>query len=60
MRSRVPRGARIAKMKEKAVEFARECRVFEGCNPHQAQKVLEANLETSRALPCRIGVYQGV
>jgi uncharacterized protein (DUF302 family) len=47
-----------AKMAEKGVTFARECRVFEVCNPHQAKKVLEANLEISTALPCRISVYQ--
>ena len=47
-----------AKMAEKGVPFARDCRVFEVCNPHQAKKVLEANLEISTALPCRISVYQ--
>ena len=47
-----------AKMAEKGVEFARECRIFEVCNPLQAKKVLEANLEISTALPCRISVYE--
>ena len=47
-----------AKMAEKGVSFTRECRIFEVCNPHQAKKVLEANLEISTALPCRISVYQ--
>jgi uncharacterized protein (DUF302 family) len=47
-----------AKMAEKGVEFARECRIFEVCNPHQAKKVLEVNLEISTALPCRISVYE--
>ena len=47
-----------AKMAEKGVEFARECRIFEVCNPHQAKKVLEANLEISTAVPCRISVYE--
>lgn len=46
-----------AKMAEKGVPFTRECRIFEVCNPHQAKKVLEANLEISTALPCRISVY---
>jgi uncharacterized protein (DUF302 family) len=46
-----------AKMAEKGVDFARDCRIFEVCNPHQAKKVLEANLEISTALPCRISVY---
>ncbi len=30
-----------ATMAKKGVEFARECRIFEVCNPHQAKKVLE-------------------
>jgi uncharacterized protein (DUF302 family) len=46
-----------AKMREKGVAFARECRIVEVCNPQQAKKVLEANLEISTALPCRISVY---
>lgn len=46
-----------AKMREKGVEFERDCLVFEVCNPHQAKKVLEANAEVSTALPCRISVY---
>ena len=32
--------------------FGPECRIFEVCNPHQATKVLEANLEIS--IPRRI------
>jgi len=47
-----------ATMAKKGVEFARECRIFEVCNPHQAKKVLEANLEISTALPRRISVYE--
>ena len=47
-----------AKMAEKGVAFARECRIFEVCNPHQAKKVLETNLQVSTALPCRISVYE--
>ena len=47
-----------AKMAEKGVAFARECRIFEVCNPHQAKTVLEDNLAISTALPCRISVYE--
>src|SRR5512145_1995584 len=47
-----------AKMAEKGVPFDRECRIFEVCNPHQAKKVLDANLAISTALPCRIAVYE--
>lgn len=44
-------------MKKKGVEFEKECRIFEVCNPHQAKKVLEKNMELSTALPCRISVF---
>jgi uncharacterized protein (DUF302 family) len=47
-----------AKMADKGVAFDRECRVFEVCNPQQAKKVLETNLEISTALPCRISIYE--
>ena len=47
-----------AKMVEKGLEFGRDCRVFEVCNALQAKKVLEANIEISTALPCRISAYQ--
>jgi uncharacterized protein (DUF302 family) len=47
-----------SKMKEKGVEFNRDCLIFEVCNPHQVKKVLEKNAEISTALPCRISVYR--
>jgi len=45
------------KMQSKGVPFERECRVFEVCNPQQAQKILLGNIGVSAALPCRISVY---
>ncbi len=45
------------KLREKGVEYAGDCLVFEVCNPQQAKKVLEANPEISAALPCRISVF---
>lgn len=45
-------------MAKKGVEFDRECRVFEVCNPHQAKKVLSARMDIATALPCRIAVYE--
>jgi len=45
-------------MAKKGVDFVPECRIFEVCNPRQAKKVLEANLEISTALPCRISLYE--
>jgi len=44
-------------MASKGVDFDAECRIFEVCNPHKAKAVLEAKLEISTALPCRISVY---
>ena len=44
-------------MKKKGVEFDRECRIFEVCNPHQAKRVLEKDMDLSTALPCRISVF---
>jgi uncharacterized protein (DUF302 family) len=47
-----------AKMKEKGVDFERDCLIYEVCNPQQAKRVLEANAEVSTALPCRISMYR--
>jgi uncharacterized protein (DUF302 family) len=44
-------------MEKKGVEFARECLVFEVCQPQQAKKVLDQNMSISTALPCRISIY---
>lgn len=46
------------KMKEKGVDFAGECLIFEVCNPQKAKQALEANPAISTALPCRISVYR--
>ena len=46
------------KMQSKGVPFDRECRVFEVCNPQQAQKILQGDITVSAALPCRISVYE--
>jgi uncharacterized protein (DUF302 family) len=45
-------------MAKKGVEFARECRIYEVCNPHQAKKVMEEDIDVSTALPCRISIYE--
>jgi uncharacterized protein (DUF302 family) len=41
----------------KGVEFARECLLFEVCQPQQAKKVLDRNMSVSTALPCRLSIY---
>lgn len=45
-------------MEKKGVEFARECLIFEVCQPQQAKKVLDENMSVSTALPCRISIYE--
>ena len=45
-------------MVKKGVEFARECLIFEVCQPQHAKKVLDENMSISTALPCRISVYE--
>jgi uncharacterized protein (DUF302 family) len=45
-------------MAKKGVEFARECLVFEVCQPQQAKRVLDQDMSISTALPCRISIYE--
>ena len=45
-------------MTKKGVDFARECLIFEVCQPQQAKKVLDQNMSVSTALPCRISIYE--
>jgi uncharacterized protein (DUF302 family) len=45
-------------MAKKGVDFARECLIFEVCQPQQAKKVLDQNMSVSTALPCRISIYE--
>ena len=45
-------------MTKKGVEFARECLIFEVCQPQQAKKVLDQDMSVSTALPCRISIYE--
>lgn len=45
-------------MKKKGVDFERECRIFEVCQPQQAKRVLDQNMSVSTALPCRISLYE--
>ena len=45
-------------MIKKGVAFARECLIFEVCQPQQAKMVLDQNMSVSTALPCRISIYE--
>lgn len=44
-------------LRSKGIDFNEECRVFEVCNPVQANKVLTSDMKLNMALPCRISVY---
>jgi uncharacterized protein (DUF302 family) len=45
------------KMHEKGLQFHEDFHVLEVCNPHQAKRVLEENLEVGFFLPCKLAVY---
>lgn len=44
-------------LRNKGIEFAQDCKVFEVCNPVQAAKVLSTDMRLNMALPCRISVF---
>lgn len=47
-----------SKLREKGIEHARECMVFEVCSPPQAKRVLDASPDMASMLPCRIAVVE--
>ena len=46
------------KLKEKGLDFDKNFKILEVCNPVQAKKVLEENIEVGYFLPCKIVVYE--
>ena len=46
------------KLKEKGLDFDRNFKILEVCNPGQAKKVLEENIEVGFFLPCKMVVYE--
>ncbi len=46
-----------AKLQEKGVDYSREAVILEVCNPKQAKRALEANLEVIYFLPCKVVVF---
>jgi uncharacterized protein (DUF302 family) len=44
-------------LQSKGLQFDEACRVYEVCNPHKAQAVLNDDLSLNMALPCRISVW---
>ncbi|MGJ7922568.1 DUF302 domain-containing protein [Neobacillus sp. LXY-4] len=46
------------KLQEKGLEFTKEFKVLEVCNPVEAQRVLNENMMAGYFLPCKIVVYE--
>lgn len=46
------------KLQEKGVDFSTGYRILEVCNPQQAGRVVNRQLEIGYFLPCKIAVYQ--
>jgi uncharacterized protein (DUF302 family) len=46
------------KLKEKGLDFDRNFKILEVCNPKQAQEVLLKNIEVGYFLPCKMVVYE--
>ena len=46
-----------AKLQEKGVDYHQEAVILEVCNPKQAKRALEANLQAIYFLPCKVVVY---
>lgn len=46
------------KLNDKGVPFARECRVFDLCNPQIAASVLGTKMEIATVLPCRVAAFE--
>ncbi len=44
-------------LRGKGIDFEDQCRVFEVCNPAQANRVMNTDMRLNMALPCRISVY---
>ncbi len=44
-------------LKNKGVDFKENCKIFEVCNPNEANKVLSIDMRLNMVLPCRISVF---
>jgi len=45
-------------LNNKGLEYDKECRVFEVCNPHKAKEIMEIDTSLNLVLPCRVSVYE--
>lgn len=46
------------KLKEKELEFDKNFKILEVCNPKQAKEILDINTEAGYFLPCKMVVYE--
>jgi uncharacterized protein (DUF302 family) len=46
------------KLQEKGLEFADNIQILEVCNPRQAKRALETQIEVGAFLPCKIVVFE--
>ncbi len=46
-------------LQSKGIDFQKECRVYDVCNPQAASQALAAEMSASVVLPCRISVFTG-
>ena len=46
------------KLQEKGLDFNTNFKILEACNPFQAKKAFDANLEAGYFLPCKLAVYE--
>jgi uncharacterized protein (DUF302 family) len=46
------------KLQEKGLEFSKEFKVLEVCNPVEAQRIINQNEMAGYFLPCKIVVYE--
>ncbi len=44
-------------LRNKGIDFDKQCKIFEVCNPVQASKILSGDMRLNMALPCRISVF---
>lgn len=47
-----------ATLQSKGIDFQRDCRVYDVCNPQAASQALGTELSASTVLPCRISVFR--
>lgn len=46
------------KLKERGLDFDKNFKILEVCNPQQAKRVLEKQIDVGYFLPCKIVVYE--